>query len=61
MDPDAALAQIRELIIKQQTDNELNDTDTDRLVELIDGLDEWMTKGGFLPTDWSALRSPLKG
>jgi hypothetical protein len=56
MDPDAALAQIRELIADQQTHNELNDTDTDRLVELIDSLDEWMTKGGFLPTEWSALR-----
>lgn len=60
MDPDTTLAQIRELIADQQTHNELNDTDTDRLVELIDSLDEWLTKGGFLPTEWNALRSPLR-
>lgn len=55
MDPDATLAQIRELITQQQTDD-LNDTDTANLVELIDSLDEWLTKGGFLPTEWNALR-----
>jgi hypothetical protein len=60
MDPDAALAQIRELIIKQQTECELSESDAADLVELIDGLDEWLTKGGFLPTEWNALRSPLR-
>jgi hypothetical protein len=56
MDPDAALAQIRELVAKQQTDNELSDGDTAELVELVDSLDEWLTKGSFLPTEWNALR-----
>jgi len=26
------------------------------LAEAANGLDEWLTRGGFLPTDWSALR-----
>jgi hypothetical protein len=57
MDPDAALAQIRELIVKHQTSSEeMSTSDAAELVELVDSLDEWMTKGGFLPTEWSALR-----
>lgn len=57
MDPDAALAQIRELIVKHQTSSEeISTSDAAELVELVDSLDEWMTKGGFLPTEWSALR-----
>lgn len=57
MDPDATLAQIRDLIVKYQTSaEEMSTSDAAELVELVDGLDEWMTKGGFLPTDWNALR-----
>lgn len=61
MDPDDALTQIRELITKHQTSGEeMSTSDAADLVELIDGLDEWLTKGGFLPTEWNALRSPLR-
>ena len=46
MDPDTALAQIRELI---------NDGDSAdiALVHAFQGLDEWLSRGGFLPADWS--------
>lgn len=30
-----------------------------RLAKLFGTLDEWLSKGGFLPTDWSAKRYPL--
>jgi hypothetical protein len=56
MDPDATLAQIRELMATHHTHNDLGEEETAQLVELIDALDEWMTKGGFLPTDWNARR-----
>ena len=51
MDPDATLAELRELI-----DTGDFETCPSRLVELFQGLDEWLFKGGFLPTDWSARR-----
>jgi hypothetical protein len=57
MDPDATLTQIRNLIIQHQTSaEEMSTSDAAELVELVDSLDEWMSKGGFLPTEWSALR-----
>jgi hypothetical protein len=34
----------------------MSTSDAAELVELVDSIDEWMTKGGFLPTEWSALR-----
>lgn len=61
MDPDDTLTQIRELITKYQTSaEEMSTSDAAELVLLVDGLDEWLTKGGFLPTEWNALRSPLR-
>ena len=46
MDPDEALRKIRELI------NDGDSADIE-LVHLFDGLDQWLSKGGFLPKDWS--------
>lgn len=59
MDPDATLAEIRQLneAAKQAP---LNVEQTDQLSVLIEALDEWLTKGGFLPTEWNALRTPLR-
>ena len=60
MDPDAALKMIRAISkrILHTTDNEgglanqsIRD-DAVTLSELVQGLDEWITKGGFLPADW---------
>ena len=50
MDPNATLKEIRE-IIKSWTKDESKDIPS-RLVDLIDGLDGWISKGGFLPRDW---------
>lgn len=48
MDPNAALEEIRALIAASEPE----DLD-DRLVELIEGLDGWLTRGGFLPRQWA--------
>jgi hypothetical protein len=53
MDPNAALVQIRELIVKHWDEFGLRDGEVDELTDLIDGLDKWITKGGFLPSDWN--------
>lgn len=56
MDPNTALDEIRDLyeqIIDDRANaNDVADDDVDRLVDLIDALDEWITNGGFLPDDW---------
>lgn len=52
MDPDVALKQIREILAEEfynQDDYEFYMT---RLGTLVHGLDEWLSKGGFLPKDW---------
>lgn len=54
MDPNEALKRMREL------SDELDRFEDDRTRSLIaedmasvwDGLDRWMTRGGFLPADW---------
>lgn len=57
MDPNAALERIRDL--RQQFDaaerDGLNTTAlylAQELSETIEGLDAWLTRGGFLPDDW---------
>jgi glycine/D-amino acid oxidase-like deaminating enzyme len=58
MDPDANLARQRELV-KQidaafSTENYVEVADAaSQLVELISALDEWMSKGGYLPAAWA--------
>jgi hypothetical protein len=57
MDPNAALAEIRRLIdnLKFQIEPDTGLVDLDDASELIDrfeSLDGWLSKGGFLPTDW---------
>jgi hypothetical protein len=56
MDPNATLASIRELI--SDIDRRARDGEhigADRayaLIEPIEALDTWLSRGGFLPTDW---------
>lgn len=52
MDPDAALKQIRELLYSYPC----RDFDAQELVEAVDALDGWLSKGGFLPQAWSQNR-----
>lgn len=56
MDPDACLKEIREIKDeinsgKFQQPFAIADRGY-RLAELIDSLDNWITRGGFLPKDW---------
>lgn len=50
MDPNAALGAIRELV----TDGAdgLDEGRAELLRDLVADLDEWITRGGFLPADW---------
>lgn len=50
VDPDATLNQIR-VYIEEGTFGAL-----DEAVNLFTALDDWLSKGGFLPTDWNAKR-----
>jgi len=50
MDPDACLEEIRDVVAK------INDGVpglATALAELVDALDEWLSKGGFLPKGWT--------
>ena len=50
LDPDATLRRIRGLVAEAHTlDDPLG---PDELVELVEALDEWITRGGSLPAAW---------
>lgn len=51
MDPNAALEAIRE-ITSRDSFYALADDDARELVDLIDGLDIWLSRGGFRPDAW---------
>ena len=53
MDPDTALREIRTLLATERFDDIM---DTERLHDLVRGLDEWLTKGGTLPLAWDRDR-----
>lgn len=53
MDPDAALAEIREILSRRDMHEGL---DAERLADLIDGLDTWISRGGFLPRNWRGTK-----
>ena len=49
IDPDQTLADIRRLAARE----DLGPEDAAYLAELIATLDEWISKGGFLPLPWA--------
>lgn len=49
MDPDVALKELRELTDKGM---DLSDDEIERVVVLFQGLDNWISKDGFLPKEW---------
>ena len=55
MDPDLTLAEIQTLTAAHQRGEWI---DVDRLVELIDALDNWLIRGGFPPEQWRRHVSP---
>ena len=52
MDPNATLAQIRDLVAQQNGAVDLDDDDILTLCERFEALDVWLTNGGFPPADW---------
>ncbi|MFO7902320.1 MAG: hypothetical protein R6U98_06660 [Pirellulaceae bacterium] len=53
MDPNANLEEQRKLVKKCfEAPEGLTGQEVDRLCELFDALDEWVTSGGFLPNAW---------
>jgi hypothetical protein len=68
MDPNANLEELRRLAaeILNMTVEQMGETETGdlmaratRLAELIEALDGWLTKGGFLPSAWNATADRL--
>ncbi|MEQ7006435.1 hypothetical protein ABN028_09540 [Actinopolymorpha sp. B17G11] len=54
MDPDATLAELRELA---KCIDVLDYDDAIRVVELASALDGWLSGGGILPTPWNRNRT----
>lgn len=56
MDPNEALRQIRSITDYVNADSYSDDmqADLDRLAELFEALDQWLSKGGFLPNAWGS-------
>lgn len=56
MDPNATLKRIREFI-ESVTDGETPDPhEWYDFIDLVEGLDDWMSRGAFMPEDWSKSR-----
>lgn len=55
MDPNAALQIIRDNVqtYRDSTDAETANDAAERVVEAAADLDEWIVRGGFLPSDWA--------
>ena len=66
MDPTANLAKQRELAAVDWTGKETEELSPSelcelhinhiRLCELVEGLDQWISKGGFLPKQWGSRK-----
>ena len=65
MDPDAILAELRQAFedvntAAQNYDSDAHDDATQRIAELFAALDEWLTRGGFLPNAWRAPQNAAR-
>lgn len=57
MDPDEILDEQLELATKILAGDEfVDDNEIERLAELVTNMHEWMTSGGFLPSQWEKDR-----
>jgi hypothetical protein len=56
MDPDETLRIIRQTIKQMRVDEEDNvfEAHAQEVAEHFEALDEWLSKGGFKPKEWSA-------
>jgi hypothetical protein len=60
MDPNTALSRLRfltESILSQVEDGVADWDNMQEMAQQFEALDEWMSKGGFLPTDWHPIRT----
>lgn len=55
MDPEQALSELRELAKATLADDSADDLPekATQLAELFDGLDQWLSRGGFMPKEWA--------
>lgn len=51
MDPNATLRELRDLV----RDAENGEDVQDEIAERFAALDNWITRGGFLPAEWSTI------
>lgn len=59
MDPNENLAEQRRIFARLDAGNEREQTaDLERLADLAQALDEWISGGGFLPDEWAVKCSP---
>ena len=57
MDPDEALGRMREIVAEfDRSDDTARAGDCEELVDLVRGVDDWMSRGGFAPTAWTRDR-----
>ena len=54
MNPDAVLEYISE-VIEWHKEGNADGSDMERALNAMHGLDEWITGGGHLPTDWAQV------
>lgn len=54
MDPDEALRQLREAIATLNQDDHRREIAAEQVVDHFQALDEWLSRGGFLPKAWGA-------
>ncbi len=54
MDPNETLRRIREYTGNPNYPVAIDEA-WDNLIELVDALDQWITRGGFLPSEWMSL------
>lgn len=61
MDPNANLAELRRLLASRDdgtADEQI--TKLERIAELTEALDEWITRNGALPRDWAAAGNGVR-
>jgi len=62
MDPDECLRQLLAIAHSSVLGDDLGENDYMRMGELVEALDGWITKGGFLPARWKqAEPKPIMG
>lgn len=54
MDPDAALAKLRGLLAEVVINEGRDPGEATVVAEVFEGLDQWLSRGGFLPQAWAA-------